>query len=192
MHRTKKITVVTTGLALLMAATGMSSAMADPEGKTTICHSTGSQKHPYHKITVSQNAADAHMTHHAGRDQLPDSNGNCPTAPPDDEDHEVTVCHFTGENPPFQRFHFEEGDDSWAVHLGHNQDEIVEDDDDNHLCPTTPPDDEDEDDEDCNAESTSGDSTASPARPYQRRERKHRPRQPAGELLLPVEPAQRT
>ncbi|HYZ93905.1 MAG TPA: hypothetical protein VFA34_16150 [Actinomycetota bacterium] len=32
-------------------------------GKVTICHHTGSKKHPFHTITVSANAVPAHLRH---------------------------------------------------------------------------------------------------------------------------------
>lgn len=41
--------------------------------RVTLCHRTGSKKHPYVTITVSQNAVKAHLKHH----DLP---GACPTA----------------------------------------------------------------------------------------------------------------
>ena len=40
--------------------------------KVTICHHTGSTKHPWHLITISNKAVAAHLRHH---DQLPP----CPT-----------------------------------------------------------------------------------------------------------------
>jgi uncharacterized phage infection (PIP) family protein YhgE len=43
-------------------------------GKVTLCHKTGSKKHPYHKITVSMNAMPAHLRH----GDLPGV-GACPT-----------------------------------------------------------------------------------------------------------------
>jgi hypothetical protein len=42
------------------------------EYKVTLCHHTGSAKHPWHMITVSNRAVAAHLRHH---DQLPP----CPT-----------------------------------------------------------------------------------------------------------------
>jgi hypothetical protein len=81
MHRTKKMTVATTGVALLMAA-GMSSAMATSNGngngneKVTICHRTGSDTNPYVTITISKSALPAHHNH-------PDINGRGDIFPPD-------------------------------------------------------------------------------------------------------------
>jgi hypothetical protein len=40
--------------------------------RVTICHHTGSKKHPWHLITISNNAVPAHLRHH---DQMPP----CPT-----------------------------------------------------------------------------------------------------------------
>src|SRR3954447_18684247 len=62
------IIVGLTALALLagagLAATGSSSSAAYQYGKkVTICHRTHSKKHPFHTITVSQNALKAHLKH---------------------------------------------------------------------------------------------------------------------------------
>ena len=46
-------------------------------GKTTICHSTGSDTNPYVEITVSDNALPAHGRHHEGRDIIPAPAGGC-------------------------------------------------------------------------------------------------------------------
>lgn len=40
-----------------------STANAEPAGKVGICHRTGSESNPYEYITVSANAADAHVAH---------------------------------------------------------------------------------------------------------------------------------
>lgn len=40
--------------------------------KVTICHHTGSKKHPWHQISISNRAVPAHLRHH---DQMPP----CPT-----------------------------------------------------------------------------------------------------------------
>lgn len=48
-------------------------------GKTTICHSTGSDTNPYVEITVSNNALPAHGRHHDGRDIIPAPDGGCET-----------------------------------------------------------------------------------------------------------------
>src|SRR3954466_6892786 len=57
-----------TTLALLagagLASTSSSSSAAYQYGKkVTICHRTHSKKHPFHTITVSQNALKAHLKH---------------------------------------------------------------------------------------------------------------------------------
>src|SRR5207244_182189 len=44
-------------------------------GKITICHHTHSKKHPFHTITISQNAWKAHQKHG-------DTLGPCPATPP--------------------------------------------------------------------------------------------------------------
>lgn len=46
-------------------------------GKTTICHATGSESHPYVRITISDNAVPAHQRHQDGRDIVP-ATGDCP------------------------------------------------------------------------------------------------------------------
>ena len=46
-------------------------------GKTTICHSTASVTNPFVRITISNNALNAHRRHHDGRDVIP-ANGDCP------------------------------------------------------------------------------------------------------------------
>ena len=46
-------------------------------GKTTICHSTGSDTNPYVEITVSNNALPAHGRHHEGGDIIPAPAGGC-------------------------------------------------------------------------------------------------------------------
>src|SRR5205085_2104775 len=56
-----------------LAHTGASSA-AQYEYKVTICHHTGSSKHPWHLITISNRAVPAHLRHH---DVLPP----CPKPP---------------------------------------------------------------------------------------------------------------
>ena len=43
--------------------------------KVTMCHQTHSKKHPYHQITVSSHAVNAHLKHG-------DTVGTCPTTPP--------------------------------------------------------------------------------------------------------------
>jgi hypothetical protein len=47
-------------------------------GKTTICHRTGSRKHPFVVITVSNNALPAHRRH---GDTLAGPGGTCPGGP---------------------------------------------------------------------------------------------------------------
>ena len=63
-------------------------ASAAPAGKTTICHATGSEKNPYVRITVSNDALAAHDAHQDGRDLIP-APDTCPGTvapppPPDD------------------------------------------------------------------------------------------------------------
>jgi hypothetical protein len=48
------------------------SAAAQYQYRVTICHHTGSKKHPWHLITISNKAVPAHLRHH---DQMPP----CPT-----------------------------------------------------------------------------------------------------------------
>jgi len=59
-------------------------------GKTTICHATGSETNPYVQITVSNNALAAHSRHQGGRDIIPAPNEGCPAGeqPDDCEKHD--------------------------------------------------------------------------------------------------------
>jgi hypothetical protein len=71
---------VVSGLLLVPLGVFGSSALARTAGpsaaqyqyKVTICHHTGSKKHPWHLITISNRAVPAHLRHH---DQMPP----CPT-----------------------------------------------------------------------------------------------------------------
>jgi hypothetical protein len=47
----------------LKATDGQGPGYGYPSGKVTICHHTGSKKHPFHTITVSANAVPAHLRH---------------------------------------------------------------------------------------------------------------------------------
>ena len=64
-----------------LALSGHSGA-AQYQYKVTICHHTGSTKHPWHLITISNRAVPAHLRHH---DQMPP----CPTT--------ATVAHNQGK-----------------------------------------------------------------------------------------------
>jgi hypothetical protein len=63
---------VVTGLLLVPLGVFGGSALAHNGGpsaaqyqyKVTICHHTGSKKHPFHTITVSNRAVPAHLKHH--------------------------------------------------------------------------------------------------------------------------------
>ena len=70
------------GLAPVALALG-APASAAPAGKTTICHATGSEKNPYVRITVSNDALAAHYVHQDSRDLIP-APETCPatTVPP--------------------------------------------------------------------------------------------------------------
>ena len=71
---------VVSGLLLVPLGVFGSSALARTTGpsaaqyqyKVTICHHTGSKKHPWHQISISNRAVPAHLRHH---DQMPP----CPT-----------------------------------------------------------------------------------------------------------------
>ena len=71
---------VVSGLLLVPLGVFGSSALARTAGpsaaqyqyKVTICHHTGSKKHPWHVISISNQAVAAHLRHH---DQMPP----CPT-----------------------------------------------------------------------------------------------------------------
>jgi hypothetical protein len=62
-----------------LAHTGGPSA-AQYQYKVTICHHTGSKKHPWHLITISNRAVPAHLRHH---DVMPP----CPTTALANADH---------------------------------------------------------------------------------------------------------
>ena len=51
------------------------SGQAANDGKTTICHATGSAKNPYVRITVSNSALAEHRAHQGGRDIIPATAG---------------------------------------------------------------------------------------------------------------------
>jgi hypothetical protein len=57
------------------ARTSSTSAEQYQYGKATVCHKTGSKKHPFQTITISQNALKAHLKHG-------DTPGACPTTAP--------------------------------------------------------------------------------------------------------------
>ena len=74
------------GGSALARTTGPSAAQY--QYKVTICHHTGSKKHPWHLITIGNRAVKAHLRHH---DQMPP----CPTVT-------VTTAHGHGHHggPP--------------------------------------------------------------------------------------------
>ena len=168
MHRTKKMTVTSAVVALLMAA-GASSAMAarsddtgNDDHKVTICHATHSAKNPFVRIHVSKNSDKVHG--HAGHegDTIVDDDANvaeCRTAPPPGDNHGVTICHFISAGH-YERIHTtEDNDEALTLHGGHENDEIVRDDRNFWQCPKAD-DGEGDDDEgngNCSATSTSGD-----------------------------------
>jgi len=169
MHRSKKMTVMVAAVAMLMGA-GMSSAMAErsddngSDHKVTICHATHSAKNPFVRIHVDKNSvkAQGHAGHHD--DIISDDDANdvqCPTAPGNGDDHEVTICHFISEGK-YERIHTSEDDDATLTeHGAHDNDEIIRDDHDFWQCPGTHDDgdDEDEGNGNCSASSTSGDQS---------------------------------
>ena len=63
------------------ARTSSTSAEQYQYGKVTICHHTGSKKHPYHTITISHNGLKAHLKHG-------DALGACPTTAPPQNGHD--------------------------------------------------------------------------------------------------------
>lgn len=90
------------GLALLGASTP---ASADPEGKISICHATGSETNPYVEIEISENGLNGHNAQGVHDDDIvPAPAAGCPAG--DDGGHgsaaeKVTFCHATGseKNP---------------------------------------------------------------------------------------------
>jgi hypothetical protein len=73
-------------------------------GKTTICHATGSETNPYVEITVSNSALAAHVRHQDGRDIIPAPAGGCPTGDEDGDCDKGDDCD-NGD-------HCKKGDDS--------------------------------------------------------------------------------
>jgi hypothetical protein len=57
----------------------LASTTSKEPGKVSICHHTGSWKHPYHLIHISTHALPAHMRH---GDVTPGANDSCPTTQP--------------------------------------------------------------------------------------------------------------
>jgi hypothetical protein len=94
----KKATVITTGMAMLMAL-GTSSAIANrgDNHKETICHATGSATNPFVRINVSEHSAKAYRHHQHGEDDFlgrDDANVlQCdpPVPPVDDNDDDDTT-----------------------------------------------------------------------------------------------------
>lgn len=167
MHRTKKMTLTSAVVALLLAA-GASSAMAahsddngNDEHKVTICHATHSAKNPFVRIHVSKNSDKAHG--HAGHegDTIVDDDADvaqCQPAPGHGDDHEVTIGHFVSAGH-YERIHTTEDDDAaLTLHGGHENDEIIRDEHDFWQCPKSDDGDadNDEDNGNCSATSTSG------------------------------------
>lgn len=117
---TLRRTCETLGLMAALALGAMPAAVADPAGKTAICHATGSADHPYVSASVSLNGIGGHE-HHNGdiippNDALPAgmnfdaageailANGCVPLAgqgQPEKDQERVEICHATGsdENP---------------------------------------------------------------------------------------------
>ena len=52
------------------------------KSRTTICHATGSETHPYVTITIPEPAVRAHKRHQDGRDIVPAPAGGCPKPEP--------------------------------------------------------------------------------------------------------------
>jgi hypothetical protein len=161
LHRSKKITVTSMALALLMAS-GVSTAMAARNNdKITICHATGSPTNPYVRINVSENSAKAHgHRQHAGDEFLGEDNANtkqCRTTPPGD-DHTDTICHYVEVTDTYDKIRVDSDAPEAHAHDSHIDDVIYRSDDNNSKdCPEGT--DEDEGDN-CSASSSSGDQTA--------------------------------
>lgn len=71
----RKLMVSLAAAATLLAGVVPGLGQAAKEGKTTICHATGSAKNPYVRITVSNSALEAHRAHQDGRDIIPATPG---------------------------------------------------------------------------------------------------------------------
>ncbi|MGZ6680193.1 MAG: hypothetical protein ACXVFK_08275 [Solirubrobacteraceae bacterium] len=80
MHRSWVATAAGAACLLALASGASAASLSAAKGKTTICHATGSAKHPYVRITVSNSALKAHRRHHDGRDIIPAPAGGCPGA----------------------------------------------------------------------------------------------------------------
>ena len=65
------------------------------DGKTTICHATGSETNPYVQITVSNNALAAHSRHQGGRDIIPAPEDGCPPGEKPDDCEKSTTARST-------------------------------------------------------------------------------------------------
>ena len=134
--RFSKKAVVAAFAVTMMSLAGSSAIATHVDGhegrRVTICHRTGSASNPVVRITVDQNALDAHEAH---GDTFPGQNNQCPgTDIPEDDD--VTICHRDGSDWDLITVDRDELED----HLDHG-DEFPDDDGE---CP----DDDDDDDGD--------------------------------------------
>ena len=102
-----------------------SSALAHPgksgsaqyQYRVTICHHTGSKKHPWHTITISNRAVAAHLLHHG------DTLGACASAPPKSEKHHgkpTTTASTTGQSTTGQSGSHGKSDDDHGNANGHH------------------------------------------------------------------------
>lgn len=66
--------------ALARTATGQGPSAAQYQYKVLVCHHTGSKKHPWHTISISNRALPAHLRHH-------DTVGPCTSSPTTGHDH---------------------------------------------------------------------------------------------------------
>ena len=91
MQLTKKLAVVLGGLMIAVSAgSALAAITPDPDGKTEICHHTGSATNPIVKINPGNNAIPAHESH---GDTNVNPDGTCPGDEPNpDPTEDVLVC----------------------------------------------------------------------------------------------------
>ncbi len=83
-HRHRQPIRIRSAVFALLTCVGLltfAPAAANAAEKVTICHATGSVTKPYVKITISDDAVEAHRTHQDRKDIIPAPFGVCPGVP---------------------------------------------------------------------------------------------------------------